>query len=125
MKLRIKKHRTRKVCGIFRCTSKCEGRGLCILHYQYCSTHNLLDVYGVPAYRGKKHNLTVNKDEDPFKCRTLKEGEKCTSKVYSRGLCHVHYNMFFRRGTLNKMGLSPYANPKQKIGVRDYDYDNN
>ena len=124
--LKIKKNPKKSVCRVMRCTSKCEGRGLCKFHYRRCSYHGLLDVYGVPAYRGKVvREYKINKKAGPYVCRMTIDGENCLNKIYIRGLCHKHYNKYHRDGKLNKFALPRYANPKRAIGVRDYDYDNN
>ncbi len=123
--LKIKKHTSRAVCRVLRCTSKCEGRGLCQKHYKFCAYRGLLEMYGVPPYRGSDHIYKINKKAEPDECRIIKDEEICENKIYTRGLCHRHYNKYHRDGRLDKFALPPHANPKRAIGVRDYDYDNN
>ncbi|MEE9581049.1 MAG: hypothetical protein V3V74_07030 [Nitrosomonadaceae bacterium] len=123
--LKVKKNPVKGICRILHCSGKTAARGLCVRHYRYCLAYELFDLYGAPPYRHEKTNLKVNTLVGPYACRITTEGEACHRKIYIRGLCHAHYNMFQRKGTLDKFALVPYVNGKRAIGVRDYDYDNN
>lgn len=123
--LKIKKHTTRSVCRIMRCTDKCEGRGLCKKHYRLCSYNDLLDTYGVPPYRGEHFSYKINKKAGPYVCRMIVDGENCQDKIYIRGLCKKHYNKCHREDRVEEFALPAYVNGKRAIGVRDYDYSKN
>ncbi len=122
--LKVKKKITTSICRIVDCYVKTNSRGLCTRHYAYCRANDLIDLYGAPTYRHEKTDLEIDPEVGPYQCRIIQEGKLCHRKICIRGLCHAHYNMFSRKGTLSKFALAPYTNGKRAIGVRDYDYDN-
>jgi len=125
MVLKIRKDPTGSVCRVLRCTSNIYGRGFCRKHYNFCEYYKLLDVYGAPSRRGHNNTYEINLEADPYECRIIMNDEPCDHKIYIRGLCKRHYNKYHREGKIKKFALKPYAMPKRKIGVRDYDYSDN
>jgi len=96
------------------CTAIIKAASLCEKHYKCLERLNRLGQYALPVVSPRVFIFEIKKETPQGICRIIRDGEHCTNKVRSRGVCHSHRVHFDNHGIFEDYALEPKRKKKRR-----------